>query len=38
MEKKRLKLQSDKNVIKDNIDEKKEDINVARTKKKLKQL
>ena len=36
MEKKRLKLQSDKNVIKDNIDEKKEDINVARTKKKAK--
>jgi serine/threonine protein phosphatase PrpC len=36
MEKKKLKLQSDKHLIQDNIEEKKEDINVTRTKKKAK--
>jgi hypothetical protein len=34
MEKKKLKLQSEKHLIQDNIEEKKEDINVTRTKKK----
>jgi serine/threonine protein phosphatase PrpC len=36
MEKKKLKLQSDKHLLEDNIEEKKEDINVTRTKKKAK--
>jgi serine/threonine protein phosphatase PrpC len=36
MEKKKLKLQSEKHLIQDNIEEKKEDINVTRTKKKAK--
>jgi serine/threonine protein phosphatase PrpC len=36
MEKKKLKLQSDKHLLQDNIEEKKEDINVTRTKKKAK--
>jgi serine/threonine protein phosphatase PrpC len=36
MEKKKLKLQSEKHLLQDNIEEKKEDINVTRTKKKAK--